>query len=401
MRFLILTQYYAPEIGATQVRLGAIARALLDLGHEVEVVTALPNYPAGKIFPQYRGRFCSREEIEGVEVRRVWIYPATGTGIKRLANYLSFVLTSLLALWRCRSPDFLLVDSPPLFLGIPGLMAAGFLRTKMIFNVADLWPDTAREMGVLDNEIIYKLLIYIENMIYDKTFLISAVTDGIREALPKKGVPPDKIIFLPNGVDLKIFKPRPPDSELIHELQLQGKKVILFAGGLGYAQGLDTVLEAAQILSRRREIMFVFIGDGPEKPRLVELAKSRGLENILFLEPAPLQMVARLYSLSVAGLATLRDIPLFEGARPSKILPAMASGVPVLYCGKGEAPRLIENARAGLAIPPENPEALAEGVIKLVDDPGLAKQLGRNGRKFVETNLNWSDLVRTWVEQFS
>ncbi|MFZ0283228.1 MAG: glycosyltransferase, partial [Bacteroidales bacterium] len=191
---MILTQYFAPEIGATQIRLGAISKALLHLGHSVEVVTALPNYPAGKIFPEYRGRFSCQEEIGGVKVHRVWAYPASGAGANRMLNYFSFLFTSLFALWRVPRPDILLVDSPPLFLSLPGFIASRWWKTGMIFNVADLWPDEVREMGVLREGLVLRLAEYWEAWTYRHAKKVNAVTEGIRSRLIQKGVPEPKIL---------------------------------------------------------------------------------------------------------------------------------------------------------------------------------------------------------------
>jgi colanic acid biosynthesis glycosyl transferase WcaI len=399
VRFLILTQYYAPEIGATQIRLGAVSRALRHLGQEVEVVTALPNYPAGKIFPEYRGSFIRREIIDGVKVNRVWAYPASGAGGQRLLNYLSFLITSLAVLWRRSRPDFVLVDSPPLFLSLPGFVAARCWKARMIFNVADLWPDEVKEMGVLREGLVLRLAEYLEAWTYRQAAKVNAVTEGIRSRLLQKGVPEEKILFLPNGADLELFQPRPVDMGLARELGLVGKKIILYAGGMGYVHGLDSVMEAAQIVSAHKEILFLFIGGGPEKAKLQKRAQEYALDNVVFLDPAPPEYIARLYSLAAAGLVSVKALPSFNGFRSAKMFPAMASGVPLIYCGIGEGPQLVQQAEAGLVVKPENAESLAAAVLTLVQNTGLANQYGSNGRKYMEENLDWNGLVKNWLGQ--
>jgi colanic acid biosynthesis glycosyl transferase WcaI len=397
LRFLILTQYYAPEIGATQIRLGAITKALMHLGHDVEVVTALPNYPSGKIFPGYQGRFACHERIGGAKVHRVWVYPASGAGGKRLLNYLSFLLTSLTALWRKPRPDFLLVDSPPLFLSLPGLLAAKWWKAAMIFNVADLWPDEVREMGLIRDGVLLRLAEHLEAWTYRQAEKVSAVTEGIRSRLIQKGVPRQKILFLPNGADLELFRPRPVDVGLAQELGLVGKNIFLYAGGMGYAHGLDSFIQAAKLLSRHEEIFFIFIGSGPEKSKLQKRAQESGLKNVVFLDPAPPEYIARLYSLATAGLVSVRAFPSFNGFRSAKMFPAMASGVPLIYCGIGEGPDLVRASEAGMVIEPENAAALADAVLNLAKDTRLAKRLGNNGRKYMEENLDWNKLVKNWL----
>lgn len=399
MRFLILTQYFAPEIGATQVRLGAVARTLRSFGHEVEVVTALPNYPAGEIFPAYKGRFLAQEDRDGISVRRVWIYPATGSGLERLVNYFSFVFLAWLPLLRAQRPDYVWVDSPPLFISLTGYFFAKLVGAKMIFTVADLWPASVEELGIVTNKLILNLAKKLEEWTYRSSCRITAVTDGIYQRLRQRGISATKLLRLVNGVDAQLFHPRPADAELLEKLHLREKKVILYAGGLGYAQGLDTVIDAAGILAPHPEIVFVFIGAGPEKNRLQERVSQEGLTNVMFLEQAPLEYVARLYSLALAGLTILKDLPLFQGARPSKMLPAMASGVPVIYSGTGEGADLVSRAQAGLVARPEDPAALAQAVLRLAQNPGSASELGRNGRAFAEQHLSWSALINDWLRQ--
>ena len=401
MRFLILTQYYPPEIGAPQTRLSSIVSEIKALGHEVEVVTALPNHPTGKIFPGYRGQLYFREDMDNVVVHRVWLYTAIGAGLRRILNYISFALSSLYGLWRSQRPDYVFVESPPLFLSIPGFIVARRWRAKIIFNVADLWPDSVQELGLIQSERILGLAERLEKWSYRIANRVSAVTEGIRSNLiEKKGVPASKVLFLPNGVNTELFKPRSPNMELMRSLGLEGKKVVLYAGTLGYAQGLDTVLKAAEILIDRQDIIFVFIGDGSEKTRLLEVTSHLRLENVLFLEPSPQEFVANLYSLALAGLAVLKDVPIFQGARPSKMFPIMASGVPVLYSGAGEGALLVQKkAQAGIVTSPESSQALAEGVMHLADNPGLARELGKNGRKYVEEYFNWQTLVADWLRE--
>lgn len=402
MRFLILTQYYAPEIGATQIRLGAVSKALLHLGHEVEVVTGLPNYPSGRIFPEYRGRFSHRENIGGAEVHRVWLYPASGAGGQRLLNYLSFLLTSLTVLWRRSRPDYILVDSPPLFLSLPGLLAARCWKAGMIFNVADLWPDEVVEMGLLKEGLALRLAERLEAWTYRQAAKVSAVTEGIRtRLLENKGLPEEKVLFLPNGADLELFQPRPAETRLAQELGLAGKKIFLYAGGMGYAHGLETIIEAAGILSGNAEIRFLFIGGGPEKSKLQQMVRENSLDNVTFLDPAPPEYIARLFSLATAALVSVRAFPTFNGYRSAKMFPAMASGVPLIYCGIGEGPQLVKEAEAGLVIEPGNAEVLAEAVLTIAQDADLANRLGSNGRKYMEENLDWNKLVKNWLGQLN
>ncbi|MGE5482441.1 MAG: glycosyltransferase family 4 protein [Bacteroidota bacterium] len=401
MRFLILTQYFPPEIGAPQVRLGALTRELVRLGHEVEVVTALPNHPTGRILPEYRRRFYWRETRDGAIVHRVWLYASVGAGLKRIVNYLSFTATCFWGLLRARRPDYVFVESPPLFLSVPGALAASIWRAPVIFNVADLWPDSVRELGLMREGLALRLADALERWTYRHCDYVNAVTEGIREMLTgKKGVPAAKVLFLPNGVDTETFKPAPADAAIERELGLAGQKLIVYAGTLGYAQGLEVALEAMTRLQvEAPEALLLFIGDGSEKERLVRRTAELGLQNVRFLAPQPPEYVARLYSVAYAGFASLKNLPLFEGARPSKLFPIMAAGKPVVYSGAGEAVRLIKGAQAGLTVAPEDAAALADTLLRLLRSPGLAAELGSNGRAYVETKLSWRMVVEQWLQQ--
>jgi glycosyltransferase involved in cell wall biosynthesis len=263
MRFLILTQYFPPEIGGAQTRLKSFASELLRCGHEVEVVTAMPNYPRGKFFPGYERDWYRHEDLDGINVHRVKLYPAVGGGLKRMLNYVSFTIASLYGLFRAKKPDYIFVESPPLFLSFPAFLAGLFWRVPFIFNVADLWPDVIVEGGFMKDGLIVAWLRKVEQWSYRRAAHVNAVTDGIvKDLQQKKSVPPVKMLFLPNGVDTRKFCPAPPDEGLQAQLGLSGKRIVLWAGTLGYAHGLDNVLLAAKLLQAESDIHFLFVGDG-------------------------------------------------------------------------------------------------------------------------------------------
>jgi glycosyltransferase involved in cell wall biosynthesis len=378
-------------------------REIVRLGHEVEVVTALPNYPTGKIRPDYRGRYYVRELWEGVPVHRVWLYAATGTGLRRLLNYATFTAGSIFGLLRAQKPDYVFIESPPLFLSVPAFLAASCWRVPMIFNVADLWPDSVRELGLLGDGIVFRFAVWLENWSYRKSAYVNVVTDYIREVLTgEKGVPDSKILFLPNGVDINLFKPGAPDQALSSELGLSGKKVILYAGTLGVANGLQVALDAMKLIQNDiPNVQLVFIGGGSEYAKLEASASGLGLKNVTFFTPQSPEYVARLYSVAYAGFTSLRNLPFAEGTRPSKVYPIMASGKAVIYSGSGEGANLVEEAKAGLVVTPEDPEALADAIKTLVGRPDLAEQLGKSGRQYVEQHLSWSNITQDWLRQLT
>jgi putative colanic acid biosynthesis glycosyltransferase WcaI len=370
------------------------------MGHEVEVVTSLPNYPKGRFFPGYERCFYRREVRGGIIVHRVWIYPATGRGIRRMLNYASFALTSICGLFRACRPDYIFVESPPLFLSAPAWLAGLLWRVPFIFNVADLWPDVAVDAGHIQDGFLVRCMEAIEKWSYKKAAYVNAVTEGIRDSLlTRKSVPSDKLLFLPNGADTLHFAPRPPDTSLKSQLGLEGKKVLLWAGTLGPAHGIGYILGAAKLLEEHPEIHFLFVGDGSERCALEQKRDFMRLRNVTFLDPVSIEQLPPYYSIAEIGLSSLTNIPLHSGARPSKILPVFSSGKPLIFAGVGETARLVERANAGIVVPPDNSEALASAVLDLLGDKRLMEELGRNARQFVETNFQWSRLIANWITQ--
>lgn len=400
MRFLILAQYYPPEIGGAPTRLQSMAEQLVRLGHDVEVVTARPNYPRGKIFDAQGWRFYIREVRNGITVHRVWIYPAVGGGVARIVNYASFSITSIYGLFRARKPDYLFVESPPLLTCFPAYIAKVVWRAPYIFNISDLWPDAIVEGGFIKEGFAHGVLLAIESWAYRQAAYVNGVTQGIRDVLiSKKGVPMEKVLFLPNGVDAVRYQPRQPDEELKKALGLEGKRIILWAGTIGFAHGLEFVLRAAKMLEPHDDIHFLFLGDGSARRSLEAQKADLNLRNVTFLDPVSIEDLPPYYSIAECGLASLREMPAHEGARPSKIFPVLASGKPLIFVGRGECARLIESAHAGVVVPPENPDALAQEILKLFVEPSLTQELGERGRRFVEQNYEWSSLVAGWLRQ--
>ena len=400
MRFLFLTQYFPPEIGGPQTRLKSMAMELVRRGHQVEVVTALPNYPRGEFFEGYPAKLYAKEILDGIVVHRVWLHPAMGGGIGRMLNYATFSATCLYGLFRAGKPDYLLVESPPLTASIPAYIASRFWNIPFIFNVADLWPDAIVDNGFLKPGLILRVFQELETWSYRRAAFVNAVTDGIRQALlSEKAVPAEKVLHLPNGADTRLFHPSEPDLLLKRELGLEDKHIVLWAGTLGYAHGLDFVLHAAQILSTQPDIHFLFVGDGSARKRLEMQARELHLRNVTFRDPVAIEKLPPYFSIAECALASLRPLPTHDGAKPSKIFPALASGKPVIFVGKGECAKLLEEAHAGIVVPPENPQALADAISKMFSSPDILRQLGDNGRRYVEDHFDWSNLISKWVAQ--
>ena len=400
-RWLILTQYYPPEIGAPQIRLRSVAQKLRQHGIQVEVLTALPNYPAGRIFPDYSGRWRMREEIDGVPVRRYWVYAGTGKSASiRLANYLSFSCTALIATLTGSRPDIMFVESQPLSLGMVAILMKWLRGVPYIYNVPDLQIDAARQMGFMRNTSLLRLATALENLFLRQSWKVSTVTHRFIEHFQSRGLPRNQITFLPNGADTEFLKPLPSSRELLERWALYGKKVFVYVGTHAYYHGLDTLIDAATLLREREDIVVLMIGDGPERERLKQLGASRGLTNVVFGKSTYEEM-DQLYSIAYAPVATLRNMEVAKGMRLSKVFPSLSCAVPVIYAGVGEAAELLETNKCGVVVEPEAPALLAQSMSDLASNPIRRNELGCAGRTLVEKEFGWSAIVDRWLTELA
>ncbi len=399
LQWLILSQYYAPEIGAPQIRLRSLARELKNRGFGVEILTAMPNYPAGKIFPKYKGRWKYEETIDGLIVRRRWIYAATGkSAFSRLANYLSFTITALPAALFGPKPHVLFIEGQPLSLGVVGILLKRLRGVPYIFNVPDLQIDVARQLGFMNNRHFLNAALKLEQLIIQDSLSVSTVTHQFIEYFVNRGLPRSQVSFLPNGADVDFLILQPPDLELLDRWKLHGKKVFLYVGTHAYYHGLDTLIHAAALLRDHDEIAFLLIGDGPERSRLIQLVYEIGLQNVVFGE-SPYEEMARLYSIAYASVATLRKMEVAKSMRLSKVFPSMSCSVPTIYAGIGEAADLILEHRCGVVVEPEMPELLANAISKLASNPSLRDEMGRAGRALIEREYGWPVIVQQWLDE--
>lgn len=401
MRILMLTQYFPPEVGAPQNRLFELAVRLQKQGVEVVVLTAMPNYPRMIIHPEYQGKKYHFEKIEGIDVHRSSIYVSTDRSIiKRLLNYFSFVYTS----WRCGRKingnfDFVFCESPPLFLGISAVLLAKRFKARLIFNVSDLWPESAEKLGLVTNKVLLRVSTWLEEYLYRSSALITGQTQGIvkniRDRFPNK-----KVYWLPNGVDLSYYDPANYSREWrIAAGFNQDDFLLLYAGIIGHAQGLEILLKAAKLLEDVPSCKFILLGDGPEKARLIELSEELGLKNMIFLDPVPKSVMPKVVAAADVAVIPLRRLELFKGAIPSKIFESLAMQKPVLLGVEGEAKELfIDDGKCGLSFTPDNHEELAAAVRKLISNPVMLTELGENGRKYAARMFDRNKIASNFLE---
>jgi len=391
MRLLFVTPYFPPEVGAAQARIHELAVRLARMGHDVRVLTTFPNYPSGVVAPEWRGKLFCRHSSDGLTIYRVWSYAAANRGFfKRIVAHLSFaVLASAVSLVLPR-PDALIVESPPLFDGFIGVTANVLRRIPYLFMVSDLWPESAVQMGALKNRFLIRAAKSIELLFYRRSAAVLALTAGIRNGIIADRIHSDKVLLFRNSVDCDFFHPGLATCGLRAEMGVKDSDfLVVYAGTLGMAHNLSTALEAAALLQSEgaASVRFVLAGDGADCARLKAQAEELGLENVSFLAPLNKARVPQLLNAADSVLVPLRNLEIFRGALPTKMFEAMACAKPVLLGVRGEAEELIGVAGAGYCIDPESPAALRDAVLALREDPAKARQMGENGRKYVEKHF--------------
>lgn len=401
MKLVILTQYYPPETGAPQNRLHALAQRLRAKGVDVEVLTAMPNYPKMEIFEAYRGKRYLREDIDGITVHRSRIYVRKSAGIfHRLLNYYSFVWTSFWTGLRCLSDfDFIMVESPPLFLGKSAWLLSKIKGARMIFNVSDLWPESAEKLGLVTNKLFLKIATWLEEFLYRRAVIIAGQTQGIVRNISDR-FPQQKVHWLPNGVDPQFFDAAGVVSDWRERMGYgKGELLLLYAGIIGHAQGLEVVLKAAKRLQHIPSVRFIILGHGPEKENLMRIKKDLALNNVDFLDAVGKKDIPQIVSSIDMAVVPLKKLPLFEGAIPSKIFENLALKKPLLLGVNGEAKVLfIDEAGAGLHFEPEDDAALSLQVERVVNGEVSVKEMGERGRTFVMEKFNRNTIADEFLK---
>ncbi len=386
MKLLILTQYFPPEVGAPQNRLYELAVRLKEKGADVSVLTAMPNYPQMEIHKEYRGKCRHYEDMGGLKVHRSWIFVSKRKSIlPRLLNYFSFVWSSFWSGWfRLGKFDYILCESPPLFLGISAYLLCKVKGARLIFNVSDLWPESAEKLGIVTNKSLLRIAYRLEHFLYKKAALITGQTQGIVKSIRDR-FPEKRLHWLPNGVDLSYFNETAVDSDWRKPNGFSEEDFILFyAGIIGHAYKFEVILDAARALQDMQRIRFVIMGSGPEKSRIMAMKESMGLSNVFFFDTVPKSKLPSIIHATDAQVIPLRRTDLASGTIPSKIFENLAMKKPVLLGVEGEAKALfIDEGQCGLFFEPENARDLAEKIMMLYSDRALLARLGENGRRYV------------------
>jgi glycosyltransferase involved in cell wall biosynthesis len=388
MRILYLTQYFPPEIGAPQVRIPELMRHMVRLGHQVTILTAMPNYPKGRVFPGYRGRAFMSEPFEDMRVVRTFMYPTLSVGfIRRTTSQISFAASSaLLGLWKVGRQDVILAGSPPLFIAPSALVLSRALGCPYIAVVADLWPEIAIETGILKSRPGIRMAQGLERMLYRYAVAVLTQTPGqalnIRERFPAT-----RVDVLSGGVNTSLYAPSLRSDAIRAEFGVSSRVAVAFVGLHGFAQGLDVVLNAADHLRHRADIAFVLIGSGAEKDQLSRRATGMNLPNLKFFDPVPRERVpAILASMDIALVSLRHGVP--RATIPSKMYEAMASGLPIVVAADGEANDLVRDEQIGYAVPAGAGGDLAAAIQGLAEDPAGRGSCGQRAFHLARTRYD-------------
>ncbi len=400
-RVLLLTQYYPPENGAAQVRLAAMTSWLNENNIHVEVVCPFPNYPEGKCRPEDVGKFyeATRERRGNADhfIHRYWVFSAMGKGFLRLLAYLSFCGTSFASVMRVQRPDLVIVNSGPLFLAIPGLFLAWNFKVPCNFIVADIWPRSIEYIGgSFAGRIFLWGMKRLERLAYAKSDQITAVTQGIVDYLQsEESIAKEKIRFLPNGVDLRIFEGKTTKTR--SDLNLpQDQFLFIYPGNMGNAHALETILQVAKLLQDEHDqkFHFLFVGGGSEKPKLNQLKEQWALKNVTFRDSVPMDELVQYIRAADCGLIHMKNSDLANETRPAKMFPLMAAGLPILFCGFGEGQQLLKH-QAELFCPPEDVQLILKKIKNLPSQEQM-KLFGLKNRQIVEKDFSVESLISAW-----
>jgi colanic acid biosynthesis glycosyl transferase WcaI len=410
MDLLVLCPHFAPDTAPTGTVMTAIARGLVDLGHRLHVVTALPWYTGHTVEPEWRGRMWRTETTSWGRITRVHPFPTDKRNIRaRAAGFAGFVgLASVLAALTPRRPDAVLAMSPPLPIGLAGMSVARLRGAPFVFNIQDVFPDVAVELGLLTNRHVIRAAAAAERFTYRHADAVTVLSDDLHDNVAAKigaqrGRRRTRVEVIPNFVDIEAIRPSERDNAYRQELGITGRTVVMYAGNVGFSQSLELLLGAARELERERpDVVFVINGGGAARPALEAEVNSGALTNVRFVDYQPIERLPE-----VLAAADIHVVPLKRGlARasvPSKLYSILASGRPVLASVDAgtEVARTLERANAGVSVEPEDPSAFVAALRAMLDDPARTAERGRNGRAFVESWVSPAAVAQTYERLFA
>ncbi len=396
MKILLINQAFVSPDEPGHTRHFELAKFLQSRGHELVIVASDLNYQTGQRTVERKGVF-AEQVIDGVRVLRAYIYPALHRSyFWRIISFFSFMFSSVWTAFQLKDVDLVLGTTPPIFQAVSAWFVAWTRRKPFLLEVRDLWPEFGVSMGVLKNPILIALGRWLEKFLYARATHILVNSPAYKEYMIGKGVPERKITFIPYGTDVDMFNPQVDGSSIREELGLQNKFIVLYAGALGQANDIDTILRAAERLSPYDKIHFVVFGDGKERTRLQSEAERMNLSNVIFAGTRPKKEMPQVVASADVCLAILQDIPMFRTTYPNKVFDYMAAGRATVLVIDGITRELIKSSYGGVFVQPNDDETLADTILDLSKNMDIVKQMGQNAREYLVKHLDRRDkLVET------
>ena len=387
-------------MGAPSARTFEHARRWAECGHDVTVVCGLPNHPDGVVPQRYRGTLLYRERIEGINVLRCWLYATPNRGVvKRSIAFLSFMFSAMFfGSFFSGKCDVVVATSPQLLCGLAGYVVSVLKRKPFVLEVRDLWPKQIIDLGAVKNRLVIGLLTWLEMFLYRRAKAIVTVAPATQEEIASRGIPAEKVHCITNGIDQDFFQPMERMGRLRETTGWGSKFIVLYIGTHGLSQGLIHILDTAKILADHEDILFVFAGQGAEREMLIERGEQMGLENVHFLAMQPKEMMPSFYAVADVCLVPLKKRDVFLYNIPSKMFEIMACARPTILGVKGQAEQLLEAAKAGITVEPEDAQAFADAILKLKEDPALRKTYGANGRSHAVEHYSRNRKADDYIE---
>lgn len=380
MHILFLTDNFPPEGNAPATRTYEHAIRWVKAGHKVTVITCAPNFPEGKVFDGFKNKLYDVSNVDEIRVVRVKTYIAANEGfVKRILDYMSFMVAGFFAGLFQKKPDVIVATSPQFFCACAGWALSAVRRKPFVFELRDIWPASITAVGAMKDSKAIRLLEKIEVFLYERADAIVSVTHAFKKELIERGVDGSKIEVVLNGVDLSKYEPQDKDSELAKQYGLEGKFVAGYIGTHGMAHGLEHIVSVAERLQDHNDIRIVFAGGGAARQKVVDLVEQKGLGNVVLIDRQPKEMMPKLWSLCDVSLVPLINSDLFRTVIPSKIFECMGMGIPtIMSVPEGEATVIIRKTDSGIVVESENVEQIAASVEKLSTDKELFKSLQKS-----------------------
>jgi colanic acid biosynthesis glycosyl transferase WcaI len=404
VKILYVSQYFPPEMGAPAARASELSHHWARMGRDVTVLTGFPNHPTGIVPEDWRSRLHRlryTETVDGVRVVRTWLWPLPNRKAhERIRNYASFCVSAALSGLALPKPDVIIATSPQLLVALAGWWLAWWKRVPFVFEVRDLWPESLAAVGAgSEGSLLHRTLGAIAGFLYRRADRIVVVTPAFKDHLIRHwNVRAAKISVVENGVETDLFRLDPAAIEVRRQLKLEDRFLICYIGTMGNAHGLETLIGAAEELQTALpRAMFLLIGEGAEKERIVELAARRGLTNVQFLGQQPRERIPAYVSAADLCLVMLKKTELFKTVIPTKLLECMACERPVIVAVDGQARQIVEEASAGVFVEPENSQDLVQAILGLAEDPAKRRQMGASGRQYIINKFSREKTARDYI----